>query len=198
MLTVTRVENLNNQLKRFWELDAIGVIDQKPDVISVEEKDAVDQFNSSCNFDGDRYDAGLPWMKDHPPLVDNHQQAIQRLVSIERNLSKHSEKKRMYCEAVNQYIVDGHARAIDKVDEKVDKIRYLPYHAVFREKRTTTKCRSVFDSSAKSADGVSLNGCLLKGPNSKLQPDLGHVMIRFRCHRIGLMAHIKKVSFKSN
>ena len=62
---------------------------------------------------------------------------------------------------------------------------------MFREDRTTTKCWVVFDSSAKTADGVSLNSCLLKGP--KLQPDLGHVMIRFRCHRIGLTADIKKM-----
>ena len=144
------------------------MIDQKTDVMSVEEKDAVDQFNSFGNFDGDRCKVGLRWKKDHPPLVDNYRQAIQRLVSIERNLSKHSEKRK-YCEAVNQYIEDGHARAIDKEDEKADKIRYLPHHAVFREERTNTKCRVVFDSSTKLADGVSLNSCLLKGP--KLQPD---------------------------
>ena len=97
----------------------------------------------------------------------------------------------MYCDAVNQYIDDGHARPIVKEDSKADKIRYLPHLAVFREDRTTTKCRVVFDSSAKTVDGVSLNSCLLKGP--KLQPDLEHVMIRFRCHRVGLMADIKKM-----
>ena len=70
----------------------------------------------------------------------------------------------MYCEAVKQYIVDGHARAIDEEDGKADKIRYIPHHGVFREDRATTKCRVVFDSSAKSPDGVSLNSCLLKGP----------------------------------
>ena len=190
MLTVTRIENPNDQLKRFWELDAIGVVDQQNNVRSVEEEDAVNQFNSSCNFDGDTYEVGLPWKKDHPPLVDNYQQAYQRLISIERNLVKHPEEKKMYREAVNQYINVGHARAIVKEDSKADNIRYLPHHAVFREDRATTKCRVVFDSSAKTADGVSLNSCLLKGPT--LQPDLGHVMIRFRCHRIGLMADIKK------
>ena len=87
--------------------------------MSVEEKDVVDQFNSSCNFDGDRYEVGLPWKKDHPPLVDNYQQADKRLVSIERNLSKHPEKKRMYCEAVNRYIDDDHARAIRKEGARV-------------------------------------------------------------------------------
>lgn len=60
MLVVTSVDNPKNQLKRFWELDVIGVVDQKNDVMSVEENDAVDQFNSSCNFDGDRYEVGLP------------------------------------------------------------------------------------------------------------------------------------------
>ena len=191
MLTVTRIEDPNDQLRRFWELDAIGVVDQQNNVRYVEEEDALNQFNSSCNFNGDRYEVGLPWKKDHPPLVDNYQQAYQRLISIERNLIKHVEKKRMYCDAVNQYIDDGRAQAIVKEDSKADKIRYLPHHAVFREDRTTTKCRVVFDSSAKTADGVSLNSCLLKGP--KLQPDLGHVIIRPRCHRIGLMADIKKM-----
>ena len=159
------------------------MVDQQNYVRSVEEEDALNQFNSPCNFDGNRYEVGLPWKKDHPPLVDNYQQAYQRLISIERNLIKHVEKKRLYCEAVNQYNNDGHARAIVKEDSKADKIRYLPHHAVFREDRTTTK--------STTAEGVSLNSCLLKGP--KLQPDLGHVMIRFRCDRIGLMADIKKM-----
>ena len=108
MLTVTRIENPNDQLRRFWELHAIGVVDQQNNVRSVEEEDALNQFNSSCNFNGDRYEVGLPWRKDHPPLVDNYHQAYERLISIERNLIKHVEK-RMYCDAVNQYIDDGHA-----------------------------------------------------------------------------------------
>ena len=104
---------------------------------------------------------------------------------------KDSEKARMYCEAVSEYIQDGHARPIDEEDHKAAKTRYLPHHGVFREYRATTKCRVVSDSSAKTHDGQSLNSCLLKGP--KLQPDLGIVLIRFRCHRIGIMADIKKM-----
>ena len=71
MLTVTRIENPNDQLRRFWK---IGVVDQQNNVRSVEEEDELNQFNSSCNFDGDRYEVGLPWKKDHPPLVHNYQQ----------------------------------------------------------------------------------------------------------------------------
>ena len=98
----------------------------------------------------------------------------------------------MYCQAVSQYIEDGHARPIDE-DHKAGKIRNLPHHGVFREDRATMKCRVVFDSSAKTYDGQSFNSCVLKGP--KLQPNLGHVLIRFRCHRVGIMADIKKMFF---
>ena len=37
----------------------------------------------------------------------------------------------MYCEAVHQYIEDGHVWPIDE-DHKADKIRYLPHHGVPR------------------------------------------------------------------
>lgn len=132
MLTLTKIDSSHEQLKRFWELDAIEIVDQQKDLRTAEEEDAVQQFNSSCHFDNDRYEVGLPWKKDHPPLIANYEQAYQRLVSTERNLAKKPEKARMYCEAVKQYIDDGHARAIDEEDHKADKIRYIPHHAVFR------------------------------------------------------------------
>ena len=185
MLTVTKIESSDDPLKRFWELDAIGIGSHQEHQRTPEEEDAINQINSSCRFDGERYEVGLPWKKDHPPLVDNYGQAYQTLVSTERRLAKDSEKAKMYYEAVSQYIEDGHARPIDEENHKVDKIRYLPHHGVFRarEERATTKCRVVFDSSAKTYDGQSLNSCLLKG--LKFQPDLGH--------RVGIMSDIKKM-----
>ena len=190
-LTVTKIDSSGDQLKRFSELDAIGIVNHQEHQRTVEEEDAVNQFNSSCRFDGERYEVGLSWKENRPPIVDNYGQGYQRLVSTERRLAKNSEKARMYCETVRKYIQDGHARPIDEEDHKAAKTRYLPHHGVFREDRATTKCRVVFDSSAITHDGQSLNSCLLKGP--KLQPDLGHVLIRFRCHRIGIMADIKKM-----
>ena len=70
-------------------------------------------------------------------------------------------------------------------------VRYLPHHAVFRDDKTTTKCRIVFDASAREGDGVSLNDCVLPGP--ALQPNLASVLIRFRTNRIGLIADIEKM-----
>ena len=62
---------------------------------------------------------------------------------------------------------------------------------MFRDDKTTTKCRIVFDASAREGDGLSLNDCVLPGP--ALQPGLASVLIRFRTHRIGLIADIEKM-----
>ena len=41
---------------------------------------------------------------------------------------------------------------------------YLPMHAVRKDSSTTTKIRAVFDASAQTSTGVSLNDTLLVGP----------------------------------
>ena len=64
-----------------------------------------------------------------------------------------------------------------------------------RDDKTTTKCRIVFDASAREGNGVSLNDCVLPAP--ALQPKLASVLIRFRTNRIGLMADIEKMFLQS-
>jgi hypothetical protein len=192
MFTVTRVEEPPSVLKRFWELDAIGLVDKPRNLqYTADEEYAMEQFEKNIAYDGERYTVGLPWKKSSPFLVDNFQQAEQRLISIEKSLKRNPEKATSYCAAMNQYFTDGHAREIKEERKEDGVVRYLPHHAVFREDKATTKCRIVFDASSKTPDGVSLNACMLKGP--KLQPDLVHVLIRFRCHRVALMADIKKM-----
>ena len=67
-------------------------------------------------------------------------------------------------------------------------VRYLPYHAVFRDDKRTTRCRIVFDASAREGGDASLNDCVLPGP--ALQPNLASVLIRFRTHKIGPIAKV--------
>ena len=67
----------------------------------------------------------------------------------------------------------------------------LPMHAVYKSSSSTTKIRAVFDASAKSSSGVSLNDILLVGPT--IHPPLIDVLLRFRVHRIGLIADVSKM-----
>ena len=64
-------------------------------------------------------------------------------------------------------------------------------HGVVKDYSTTTKLRVVFDASAKSSNGQSLNDQLLSGPT--LYPLLTNVLIHFRIFKIGMSAGIGKM-----
>ena len=76
------------------------------------------------------------------------------------------------------------------MDKPPAEVFYLLMHAVYKESSTTTKVRAVFDASAKSSTGVSLNDILLIGPT--IHPPLIDVQLRFRSHRIALTADVSK------
>ena len=72
-----------------------------------------------------------------------------------------------------------------------DSYYNLPMHGVFKETSSTTKLRVVFDASAKSSNGVSLNDIL--EPRPSLYPLLSTVINRFRLLLVGLSADISKM-----
>ncbi len=87
----------------------------------------------------------------------------------------------------------GHAEPIPDadLDKPCKDVFYLPVHAVVKESSTTTKIRAVFDASAKSATGISLNDQLLVGPT--VHAPLIDVLLRFRWHRIGLSTDVSRM-----
>lgn len=68
---------------------------------------------------------------------------------------------------------------------------YLPHHPVFKFNSSTKKLKIVFDGSAKTKTGLSLNDTLLKGP--KVQPDIFHILLRFRIHQIAVSADVEQI-----
>ena len=190
MLTTVENSEVTASLRRFWELESIGIKETENPIMSKEEEFAVKDFHEGLNFDGKNYEVQLPWKRDHPKLENNYRQAVKRLESVERKLKLDPQKAEVYSTAINQYVEKGFAEeAPDQSSEGV--VRYLPHHAVFRPDKTTTKCRIVFDASAREEGSVSLNDCVLAGP--ALQPNLASVLIRFRTHRVGLLADVEKM-----
>ena len=63
--------------------------------------------------------------------------------------------------------------------------------AVHKESSSTTKVRAVFDASMKTSSGVSLNDMLMVGPT--VHPPLIDILLRFRMHRIAIVADISKM-----
>ena len=59
MLTVVENSGLTKSLKRFWELESIGIAETENTVISREKEVAVADFNRGLKFDGKKYEVRL-------------------------------------------------------------------------------------------------------------------------------------------
>ena len=181
MLSTVSLDEVTSSLKQFWELESIGIADDQQAKWSPDEESALSQFKKSSKFDGERYEVALPWKENHPKLRHNYKQAVKRLVSTENQLKRNDERAAAYSEAIDQYIQHGYAEdVIDDSSEVEERVRHLPHHAVFRDDKSSTKTRIVFDASAHDTDEASLNDCVLPGP--ALQPNL--VSVLFEMHVI--------------
>ena len=91
---------------------------------------------------------------------------------------------------MGKYFEMGHVELIPVADleKTVSEVFYLPVHTVRKESSSTTKISAVFDASAKSMTGTSLNDTLLVGPT--VHPLLADVLLRFRFHWIALTTDI--------
>ena len=92
-----------------------------------------------------------------------------------------------------EYLSLGHAEDVPLTEacKPQSTVYYPPMHVVYKSSSSTTKIRAVFDASAKSSTGISLNDILLIGPT--VHSSLVDVLLRFRSYRIGLTADVSKM-----
>ncbi|GIY99114.1 hypothetical protein CEXT_158251, partial [Caerostris extrusa] len=107
--------------------------------------------------------------------------AIHRLHQIERRFAKNPCLFSEYHKFMEDYLKLVHMELIpeNEIDVPANSSFYLPHHPV--PNKSGDKFRVVFDGSAKSSTGVSLNDKLMVGP--QLQADLTTILIRFRMHK---------------
>ncbi|XP_060665461.1 uncharacterized protein LOC132797727 [Drosophila nasuta] len=76
--------------------------------------------------------------------------------------------------------------------ETIERCKYfLPHHCVLKADSTTTKLRVVFDGSAATSTGYSLNEVMMAGP--VIQDKLMHMFLRFRTYLVALTGDICKM-----
>lgn len=112
-------------------------------------------------------------------LGDPRSIALWRYLNLEGKLDMQPELKEQYSQFIREYELLGHMRVVQEDSlEKHNSVFYLPNHCVQAPSSTTTKLRVVFDGSAKSSSGVSINDVLMTGPT--IQNDLIAILLRFR------------------
>ncbi|XP_055588757.1 uncharacterized protein LOC129741082 [Uranotaenia lowii] len=139
------------------------------------------------------YTVRLPLKPNADKLDSCRNLALKRFFMLENRLQRNPELWPQYVEFIREYQLLGHCQTINEADDPPQRGKYyLPHHAVLRPSSTTTKCRVVFDGSAKSSPyGLSLNNVLIVGP--VVQNDLFSIMLRFRKHRYVFTADIAKM-----
>ena len=181
----------NELLASFFELEKVPGEDthQSPDEVA-----ALQHFTDNHNRDSSgRYTVALPRKTPHLELGSSRPAALRRFRANERKLKATEGHWEEFCRGLDEYIEMDHAELVPKEDlEKPDKdCYYLPMHGVQKESSSTTRLRIVFDASAKTSSGHSLNDQLLTGPS--LYPKLTSVITQFRQHRIAASADISKM-----
>ncbi|GIX68065.1 hypothetical protein CEXT_150251 [Caerostris extrusa] len=91
---------------------------------------------------------------------------------------------------MEDYLKLVHMELIPENEIDVQPIPVFIFHITQFPTKSGDKFRVVFDGSAKSSTGVSLNDKLMVGP--QLQADLTTILIRFRMHKIAMTADIEK------
>ena len=176
-------------LRRFWE------IEENPNSevsLSSEERSVMQHFREThYRNDAGRFVAPLPKKPHAKPLGESRSQAVRRFLSLEHSL--HSKGQFKAFSDVMEYFQMEHAEPVPTADleKSQHEVFYLSMHAVRKESSSTTKIQAVFDASAKSSSGVSLNDTLLVGPT--VHSSLTDVLLRFRFHRVVLTTDVSRM-----
>ncbi|XP_011702470.1 PREDICTED: uncharacterized protein LOC105458676 [Wasmannia auropunctata] len=106
----------------------------------------------------------------------------KRMHVLESRFERQSEIKQDYVNFMEQYKLLGHMSLIQDIEPiNAGNIYYLPHHSVIKSNALTSKLIVVFDASARSELGTSLNHKLLIG--SVLQDMLFELLLKFRLHQ---------------
>ena len=178
-------------LQRLWDLELLGISKNEEKDLTKEEYQAQQKQDACTWYDKDSkmWTTSLLFKDNPPKLGSNRAKALGILKKVENSTIQKGVQEEVN-KAFNEFVEKGFAEEVIE-DQEPDAVHYLPGHAVFREESVTTKTRIVFNASATSDTGKSLNQCLFQG--QCLLPDLVKVIIRFRLMLIGFALDISKM-----
>lgn len=176
---------LNDTLKRFWEVEAEPCSVSNSPLEEIAEKIYVEEhFRDETG----RYISPILLNPNRKPLGESYHAALKRFISLERKLARSPDLRKAYGEFMSEYESLGHMEVYKGMEPSQ---YFIPHHYVLRPSSTSTPLRVVFDGSSPTSNGVSLNDNLLTG--QKLQHDIFKIIMRFRLYDVCFTADISKM-----
>ncbi|XP_050303785.1 uncharacterized protein LOC126741423 [Anthonomus grandis grandis] len=188
----TKISNkqLQDSLLKFWQIEEL----EAKNILSKNEQFCEEYFKNTTkrNEDGS-FIVKYPFLEEDKDRLGNSKiTALKRFNSLEKRLNRNETLRNQYIEFMENYESLGHMtlKGTLDTDNSIDNRSYfLPHTAVLRDSSLTTKCRVVFDASAKTNTNISLNDIILAGPT--IQEDLFSILLRLRLRKHVLSADIK-------
>ena len=187
----TSKESVEDSIRRLFEETPENV--DHHDLNEFEKMETLYKATTKRHQDG-RYEVRFPFVGDPlpPALGNSDKRAKARLENVLKRIDKDPDLKAEYEKFMDEYLEAGHMSEFQYTGEySVQDLNYLPHHPVFKHESTTTKTRVVFDASAKTSIGLSLNDILMNEP--KLQDDLPQILARFRIRKYCYCAVAEKI-----
>ena len=154
---------------------------------------AIDHFSHTHRrLPSGAYSVALPRRLPTPVLGESRSIAAKHFQQNERSLQRRDQWQ-TFADVLHEYSTMEHVELVPPKDktEPASDVFYMPVHGVIKATSTSTRLRCVFDASAKSSTGVSLNDQLLVGPT--LHPHLTTILSRFRLHAVAISSDISKM-----
>ena len=175
-------------LAKFWQIEEFPL---QNTLRSYHDESAEAHFVKSVTVETDgRLMVRLQFKTSPTVLGQSFEMARRRFFSLERRLQRDTALKKSYKEFLQEYTALGHMSEIKINPESLPNF-YIPHHCVLRPESTSTKLHVVFDGSAKSSSGQSLNDTLLVDPT--IQQDLIVTLLSFRLNKYALTADVSKM-----
>ena len=191
---ITQTERLAKSIEREWEIKELP-FDKSSDVLTKDELQAMELIKTKMSYNAEnrRFTTGLLF-RETPRILNNYYSAKARLDALYQKLKKEPTHIKLYTKALQEFkekgvierIVDARA-----ADSSRDTVCYLPHRGIYCPDRISTKMRPVFDASARTVTGNSLNDFILPGP--KLHKNLLGIQLRFRMHKYCIVSDIKNM-----
>ncbi|XP_043284935.1 uncharacterized protein [Venturia canescens] len=182
---ICQLVELKKQIAKFWLLDDAST--NQTDLL--EDTDCETYFKRNVVREpSGRYTVRLPFRNTNRELGDSRSIALRRFLGLQKRLNANQVLKQEYHRIMNETIELGH---MSPINDESQPGYYLSHHIVEKSSSVTTKRRIVFDASAKTSKGISLNDILMVGPT--VQFKLFEHLLRFRSHKYVITADIAKM-----
>ena len=182
--------DLDRACARFFSLELIGIRAHEDDEKRAEENEAQRQLAEKAYVEDGVWVTPILFKPDAKVLRNNYSMALKRFNNMEKKLSLDPQLEKDYQKEIMDLFERGDARWLrDEINEP--HAFYMPHRPVVRMDKETTKIRPVFDASARTRDGISLNSEILRTP--VLHPALTGILLRFRMKPVGLTGDISKM-----